>query len=39
MMIAFLVSAFIGGVVNLVFTLIPSDVEMNQYGPPPPPTL
>ena len=38
MMIAFLVSAFIGGVVNLVFTLIPSDVEMNQYGPPPAPT-
>ena len=39
LMIAFLVSALIGGVVNLVFTLIPSDVEMNQYGPPPPPAL
>jgi len=25
--------------VNFVFLLMPSDEEMNKYGPPPPPTL
>jgi hypothetical protein len=25
--------------VNFVFTVMPSDAEMNQFGPPPPPTL
>jgi uncharacterized membrane protein YhaH (DUF805 family) len=33
------ISFLIGFVVNLVFVLMPSDTEMNQYGPPPPPTL
>ena len=34
----FLVSAIVGSIVNFVFTVMPSDAEMNQYGPPPPPT-
>jgi uncharacterized membrane protein YhaH (DUF805 family) len=32
------VSFMIGFVVNLVFLLMPSDSEMNKYGPPPAPT-
>jgi uncharacterized membrane protein YhaH (DUF805 family) len=34
-----LISLVIGSVVNFVFLLMPSDEEMNKYGPPPPPTL
>jgi uncharacterized membrane protein YhaH (DUF805 family) len=34
-----LVSAIVGTIVNFVFTVLPSDTEMNKYGPPPPPTL
>ena len=34
-----MISFIIGFVVNLVFLLMPSDSEMNKYGPPPPPTL
>ena len=32
-----LISLVIGSVVNFVFLLMPSDEEMNKYGPPPPP--
>ena len=34
-----LISFVIGLVVNFVFLLMPSDSEMNKFGPPPPPTL
>jgi uncharacterized membrane protein YhaH (DUF805 family) len=34
-----LISLVIGSVVNFVFLLMPSDEEMNKYGPPPPPTM
>ena len=34
-----LISLVIGSVVNFVFLVMPSDSEMNKYGPPPPPTL
>ena len=34
-----LISLVIGSVVNFVFLLMPSDSEMNKYGPPPPPTI
>jgi uncharacterized membrane protein YhaH (DUF805 family) len=34
-----LISLVIGSVVNFVFLLMPSDEEMNKFGPPPPPTL
>ena len=37
--VVFLVSALVGSIVNFVFTVMPSDSEMNKYGPPPPPTL
>ena len=33
-----IISLVIGSVVNFVFLLMPSDSEMNQYGPPPAPT-
>jgi uncharacterized membrane protein YhaH (DUF805 family) len=33
------ISLVIGSVVNFVFLLMPSDSEMNKYGPPPPPTI
>ncbi len=33
------ISFVIGLVVNFVFLLMPSDSEMNKYGPPPPPTM
>jgi uncharacterized membrane protein YhaH (DUF805 family) len=36
---AFFISAIVGTIVNFVFLLMPSDSEMNKYGPPPPPTL
>jgi uncharacterized membrane protein YhaH (DUF805 family) len=36
-MFVFFISALCSLVVNFVFTLIPSDKEMNKYGPPPPP--
>ena len=32
-----LISLVIGSVVNFVFLVMPSDSEMNKYGPPPPP--
>jgi uncharacterized membrane protein YhaH (DUF805 family) len=32
------ISLVIGSVVNFVFLLMPSDSEMNKYGPPPAPT-
>ena len=38
-MFAFIISAFIGGVVNFVFSVMPSDPNMNKYGPPPPPKV
>jgi uncharacterized membrane protein YhaH (DUF805 family) len=37
--VAFMISAFITSIVNFVFTLQQSDPDMNQYGPPAPPTL
>ena len=33
-----LISLVIGSVVNFVFLVMPSDSEMNKYGPPPAPT-
>lgn len=38
-MFVFFISGLVSAVVNFVFTLIPSNSEMNKYGPPPPPTL
>jgi hypothetical protein len=38
-MFVFFISALCSLVVNFVFTLIPSDKEMNKYGPPPPPAF
>ena len=36
---AFFVSAIVGTIVNFVFLVMPSDEEMNKYGPPPPPPV
>ena len=38
-MFVFMISMSFSGIVNFVFLLMPSDSEMNKYGPPPPPTL
>ena len=38
-MFVFVISVTFSGIVNFVFLLIPSDSEMNKYGPPPPPTI
>ena len=38
-MFVFVVSVTFSGVVNFVFLLMPSDSEMNKYGPPPPPSI
>jgi uncharacterized membrane protein YhaH (DUF805 family) len=38
-MFVFMISLSFSGIVNFVFLLMPSDSEMNKYGPPPPPTL
>jgi len=35
----FMISMSFSGIVNFVFLLMPSDSEMNRYGPPPPPTI
>ena len=33
------ISMSFSGIVNLVFLLMPTESEMNKYGPPPPPTI
>lgn len=38
-MFVFMISMSFSGIVNFVFLLMPSDSEMNKYGPPPPPTI
>jgi uncharacterized membrane protein YhaH (DUF805 family) len=38
-MFVFMISMSFSGIVNFVFLLMPSDSEMNRYGPPPPPTI
>ena len=38
-MFVFLISSLISVIVNFVFLVSPSDEGMNNYGPPPPPTL
>ena len=38
-MFVFMISMSFSGIVNFVFLLLPSDSEMNKYGPPPPPTI
>jgi len=35
----FMISMSFSGIVNFVFLLMPSESEMNRYGPPPPPTI
>jgi len=37
-MFVFMISMSFSGIVNFVFLLMPSDSEMNKYGPPPAPT-
>ena len=38
-MFVFVISVTFSGIVNIVLLLMPSDSEMNKYGPPPPPTI
>jgi uncharacterized membrane protein YhaH (DUF805 family) len=38
-MVVFLISAIVSAIVNFVFTIIPTDSNLNKYGPPPPPTI
>ena len=35
----FTISVIFSGIVNFVFLLMPSNAEMNKYGPPPPPAI
>ena len=38
-MFVFMISLTFSGIANFVFLLMPSDSELNKYGPPPPPTI
>ena len=37
--VGFMISAFITSIVNFVFTLMPSEIGINKYGPPEPPVF